>query len=162
MTCIVRAIGFIYFIHWFLPMLSLPSPPHAQVNDHETAEQVVGLTRAIAQMPYRASESALGCVTKVKASGGPGATAGEAKKAAWDVWVAQLQMIPSASDKKARAIATKFPSFRALADAYADPARSELEKQELLSVSTQRHGCGTLIAAPHAPLLWQSLHPFAP
>jgi len=108
------------------------------LHERESAEYIVGLTRAIAKFPYEVADSALGCVTKVKAPGGGGGGDGgdgdgaRGKKTPADVWCAQLQMVPGVSAAKARTIVRRFPTFRALTDAYSSASLTVTEKQQLL------------------------------
>jgi hypothetical protein len=116
-------------------------------GEREAAEYVLALTRAVARFPYELADSALGCVTKIKASGsapgggggggegdggGDGGGGGRAKKTPRDVWFAQLQMVPGVSAAKARAIVQRYPSFRALSDTYRSSALTTAQKQGLL------------------------------
>lgn len=120
------------------PLVSL----RPQVSPAATAEYVVGLTRAIAEWPYKRDASALACVVKVRTTGTATAAAVAAaapppdgmKKPVTAVWLGQLQMIPGVSDKRAAAIAGRYPSFRALMDAYRDPRLPQAAKELLLEV----------------------------
>ena len=70
--------------------------------------------------------------------GGASAAAPRAKKTPGDTWIAQLQMIPRVSAMVAKAIAARYPTFRALMDAYADPGMSAADKARLLEVRRKR------------------------
>ena len=54
-------------------------------------------------------------------------------------------MIPQVSVKVAKAIAARYPTFRALMDAYADPARSSADKARLLEVCRGSGVCASLV-----------------
>jgi hypothetical protein len=83
----------------------------------QLAEQVLRLTRFLAARAYREEDTALLVVARAKAD---------------TPWLKMLKTLPGVSDKVAAAVARRFPSMRALMDAYADKGASEKEKAALL------------------------------
>lgn len=92
-----------------------------RVTHHPTpdmlVEQVLRLTRWIGARPYKEEDSALLVVARAKAD---------------TPWLKMLQTLPGVSARVAAAIAHRFPSMRALMDAYADRSVPEREKAALL------------------------------
>jgi hypothetical protein len=83
----------------------------------QLVEQVLRLSRFLGARAYREEDSALLVVARAKAD---------------TAWLKMLKTLPGVSDKVAAAISRRFPSLRALMDAYAEEGVPEREKAALL------------------------------
>ena len=108
----------------------------------ETAQYIVGVSRALAESPYKTvSTTSLTTVRRQVSRGGIGGVGGGGEgggadvayiETALDVWTAQLQQVPGVSADKARALARVIPSVTDLMSQYNDPLLSVAAKRKLL------------------------------
>mmetsp|Transcript_27782 Transcript_27782/g.36918 ORF Transcript_27782/g.36918 Transcript_27782/m.36918 type:complete len:593 (+) Transcript_27782:77-1855(+) len=95
----------------------------------DTVEYILGVTKALSQLPYYEDATELQCVRKLK----PDVDTTTPFEKAKDCWRRQLQQIPQISDAKATKLVEKYPTARALMEAYEDPSYSVEEKRAMLA-----------------------------
>ena len=78
------------------------------------------------------TSTALGCVQKARAQSGVVAKGGDEGMKLANAWLRQLMQVPGVSETRAQAIVRAYPSFHALTQAYADPTKSDAQKEALL------------------------------
>ena len=104
-----------------------------QGGAEESAAYLVGLTRALAELPYMRERTVLSCVVKVKARSAAHAACADAEGAKLgDTWMHQLMQVPGVSETRAQALVRAYPSMQALVSQYASPALSTAQKEALL------------------------------
>ncbi|MCO5593803.1 hypothetical protein L7F22_047821 [Adiantum nelumboides] len=99
------------------------------VDEAEVSEHIVGLTRSLAECPFKRKLTPLAL-----SANGDHVVKNDPNNdiIKRDIWLKALVALPKVSGSCAIAIAKKYPSMRALFEAYLDPSKTGHEKEYLL------------------------------
>lgn len=99
------------------------------VDEAEVSEHIVGLTRSLAECPFKRRLTPLSL-----SANGDHVVKNDPNNDVIkrDIWLKALVALPKVSGSCAIAIAKKYPSMSALYEAYLDPAKTVHEKEHLL------------------------------
>ncbi|KAL3689221.1 hypothetical protein R1sor_015530 [Riccia sorocarpa] len=114
------------------------------VDENEMAEHIVGLTRSLAECPFKPKLTSL----TINANGdhiGKGDPHREVIKK--DPWKKALAAIPNMTGAAVIAITKVYPTMRSLLNAYLDPTKTVLEKEFLLQNIVKDVALGSASAA---------------